>query len=79
MLQRFGALAFYDIGDAADGYAKLVLHQDLGFGLRWLIPQLNSSVIRFDWAFALEDGNLTRAGWPGRITAGFEQVFSNWP
>jgi hypothetical protein len=77
--QRFGALAFYDIGDAADGYAKLVLHQDLGFGLRWLIPQLNSSVIRFDWAFALEDGNLTRAGWPGRITAGFEQVFSNWP
>jgi hypothetical protein len=77
--QRFGALAFYDIGDAANGYAALALQQDVGFGLRWLIPQLNSSVLRFDWAFPLEDGNLTRAGWPGRITAGFEQVFSNWP
>jgi hypothetical protein len=77
--QRFGALAFYDVGDAADSFAALVIHQDLGFGLRWLIPQLNSSVIRFDWAFPLEDGNLTRAGWPGRFSAGFEQVFSNWP
>jgi hypothetical protein len=77
--QRFGALAFYDVGDAADDFSRLSLHQDVGVGLRWLIPQFNSYVIRFDWAFPLEDGNLTRAGWPGRLSAGFEQVFSNWP
>ena len=50
-------------------------YQDLGIGLRWLIPQLNSSVWRFDWAFAFRDAPLTRAGWPGRFSAGFEQVF----
>jgi hypothetical protein len=77
--QRFGALVFYDVGGAGSSFAAIVPHQDVGFGLRWLIPQLNSSVLRFDWAFALEDGNLTRAGWPGRLSAGFEQVFSNWP
>jgi hypothetical protein len=77
--QRFGALLFYDVGGAGSSFAAIVPRQDVGFGLRWLIPQLNSSVLRFDWAFALEDGNLTRAGWPGRFSAGFEQVFSNWP
>jgi hypothetical protein len=77
--QRFGALLFYDVGGAGSSFAAIVPRQDLGFGVRWLIPQLNSSVLRFDWAFALEDGNLTRAGWPGRFTAGYEQVFSNWP
>ncbi len=73
--QRFGALVFYDVGHAAPSIAGLVAHHDLGFGLRWLIPQLNSSVLRFDWAFALQNTTYSRAGWPGRFMAGFEQVF----
>ena len=44
-------------------------------GARWLIPQLNSAVLRFDWAFALQNSAYTRAGWPGRFMAGFEQAF----
>ena len=73
--QRFGALAFYDVGHAADSYRALVPHHDFGVGLRWLIPQLNSSVVRIDWSIATDAGPFTRPGLPGRITAGFMQSF----
>jgi len=73
--QRFGALAFYDVGDAAESFGALVLHHDVGVGLRWLIPQLASSVLRIDWAVATQDGPYTRPGLPGRISAGFLQSF----
>jgi outer membrane protein assembly factor BamA len=73
--QRFGGVAFYDVGHAADSFADLLLRNDVGFGLRWLIPQLNSSVLRFDWAVPLQDGLVTRAGTPGRFSAGFQQAF----
>jgi hypothetical protein len=73
--QRFGALVFYDVGDAAPAFADLLLRNDVGVGLRWLIPQFNSYVIRFDWAVPLQDGNVTRAGMPGRFSAGYQQAF----
>ncbi|MES1157549.1 MAG: BamA/TamA family outer membrane protein [Haliangium ochraceum] len=73
--QRFGALLFYDVGDAASSFAAVVLHHDVGLGLRWLIPQLNSSVIRADWAIATQSTPFTAAGLPGRVSAGFQQVF----
>jgi outer membrane protein assembly factor BamA len=73
--QRFGALAFYDVGDAAPSLADLMLRNDIGIGLRWLIPQFNASVIRIDWAVPLQDGNITRAGMPGRFSAGYQQAF----
>jgi hypothetical protein len=73
--QRFGAVLFYDVGHAASSYGALVPHHDLGIGLRWLIPQLNSSVFRLDWAVPTQDGPYTRAGFPGRIVAGFMQSF----
>jgi hypothetical protein len=73
--QRFGAVLFYDVGDAGESYGGLVPHHDVGIGLRWLIPQLNSSVLRIDWAVATDAGPLTRPGLPGRITAGFMQSF----
>jgi hypothetical protein len=75
--QRFGALAFYDVGNAAPSFADLVLRNDVGIGLRWLVPQFNSTVIRFDWAVPLQDGTVTHAGMPGRFTAGFQQVFDS--
>jgi hypothetical protein len=71
--QRFGGLVFYDVGHAAGSYRGLVPHHDVGIGLRWLIPQLASSVVRIDWAIPMQDGPYTHAGFPGRITAGFMQ------
>jgi outer membrane protein assembly factor BamA len=83
--QRFGAVLFCDVGGAAPSFAEVAhwdgvnpgngLHTDLGVGLRWLIPQLNSTVIRVDWAVPLADGPETRWGLPGRFTAGFLQYF----
>jgi hypothetical protein len=73
--QRFGGLVFYDVGDAAPSFGQMLAKHDVGFGLRWLIPQLNSTVIRIDWAFATQSTTLTRAGLPGRFSAGFQQLF----
>jgi hypothetical protein len=73
--QRVGAVLFYDVGHAAASFAELHPHHDVGIGLRWLIPQLNSSVVRIDWAVATQAGPYTQAGLPGRITAGFMQAF----
>jgi hypothetical protein len=72
---RLGGLVFYDAGHAAPRFSALELHQDAGFGVRLLIPQLNAYVLRFDWAFPFQETANTRAGWPGRISAGFYQVF----
>ena len=73
--QRFGVLAFYDVGDAAESFGSLALRHDIGVGFRWLIPQLATSVLRIDWAIPTEDGPYTHAGLPGRISAGFMQSF----
>jgi len=72
---RLGGLVFYDAGHAATRFSTLYPYQDAGFGLRLLIPQLNAYVLRFDWAFAFQDTPNTRAGWPGRLSLGFYQVF----
>ncbi len=72
---RMGGLAFYDAGDAAASFQTLLLRQDVGLGLRVLIPQLNTYVLRVDWALPLQDGPLTRAGLPGRLSLGFRQAF----
>jgi hypothetical protein len=73
--QRFGGLLFYDVGDAEDALAAVVPRHDFGLGLRWLIPQLNSAALRFDWAIATQSTAFTAAGLPGRFSAGFQQVF----
>jgi len=73
--QRLGAVAFYDVGHAAASFDDLLLHNDVGLGVRWLIPQFNSTVLRIDWAVPLQDGTVTKAGTPGRFSAGLLQVF----
>jgi hypothetical protein len=73
--QRFGLLLFCDAGDAETSLYSLVLRTDVGVGLRWLIPQFNSYVLRVDWAVPLVDGLVTPAGLPGRVSAGFAQIF----
>ncbi len=73
--QRIGGLLFYDVGDAAASFSSIVPMHDFGAGIRWLIPQLNSTVIRIDWAFATQSTAFTEAGFPGRFSAGFLQTF----
>jgi len=86
---RLGGVVFSDVGDAAtpdpgsgSGPVRAVrsvlrLHPkaDVGYGLRLLIPQLNTYVLRFDWAIPLQSTRYTPAGWPGRITFTFRQAF----
>jgi len=73
--QRVGGVAFYDVGHAASSLSHLLPRHDVGVGVRWLIPQLDSAAIRVDWAVPLNDGVVMRAGLPGRASAGFQQVF----
>jgi hypothetical protein len=51
------------------------LYDDVGFGLRLLIPQLDTYSLRADWAFPLRPASGMPAGWPGRMSFGFRQVF----
>jgi outer membrane translocation and assembly module TamA len=69
---RVGAVAFWDLGHAADRFADLGLRHDVGVGARMLIPQFSTLVFRFDWAIPLVGAT---AGFPGRVSAGFEQAF----
>ncbi len=77
---RLGGLVFFDAGHAAKDLSSLSLYEDIGFGLRLLIPQLNTYALRADWAFPLRTARTPglptiHAGWPGRLTFGFRQVF----
>lgn len=69
---RVGGLVFWDSGHAAETFGRIHLHNDVGVGLRLLIPQVSSHLYRFDWAFPLQGSS---AGWPGRISLGFQQIF----
>ncbi|HIA03749.1 MAG TPA: hypothetical protein EYN06_04010 [Myxococcales bacterium] len=69
---RLGGVAFWDTGHTAESLSDIRLRHDIGVGFRLLIPQVNTHVLRVDWAFAFQ--GIT-AGWPGRITVGFFQVF----
>jgi hypothetical protein len=72
---RLGGLLFADAGHAADTAQALMLFSDAGAGLRLLIPQLNAEVLRCDWGFPFRSYGNVQAGWPGRISCGFRQVF----
>jgi hypothetical protein len=72
---RVGGLVFADAGHAADTAQGLMLYSDVGAGLRLLIPQLNVEVLRCDWGFPFRSYGPVQAGWPGRISCGFRQVF----
>ncbi|ACY17659.1 outer membrane protein [Haliangium ochraceum] len=70
---RLGLLAFWDLGHADDDFNALRLQHDVGFGVRAVVPQLQTAVIRFDWAVPLTG---EQRGLPGRFILGFEQVFN---
>ena len=72
---RLGGLVFVDAGHAADTAQALMFYSDTGVGLRLLIPQFDVDVLRCDWAFPFRAYSPVQAGWPGRISCGFRQVF----
>src|SRR5262249_19602636 len=69
---RAGAVAFWDVGGAAASFASMQVHDDVGFGVRVVIPQTSPEPLRIDWAFATD--GLHR-GWPGRLIVGYKQAF----
>ena len=77
LFARFGAVAFWDFGHAADCYSgcdnPLILHHDVGLGLRGLVPQLQPYVFRIDWGVPLT--GVTRGVAGSRIIFGVQQVF----
>lgn len=51
-----GLAAFYDVGDAANGWEEVALKQSAGLGLRITFPQFNRLVFRADFAARLGPG-----------------------
>jgi hypothetical protein len=72
---ELGAAAFWDAGDAFDGFADFQPKQSAGLGLRVLFPQLDRVVMRADWGVPLTPGYY-RGGFPGDIIVTFSQAFS---
>ena len=71
--------AFFDAGDAFDGFDDLRLKQSAGFGVRALFPQLNRVVMRADWGVPLTRGYREPDALPGDILVTFEQAFPMLP
>jgi outer membrane protein assembly factor BamA len=61
LFAELGAVAFYDAGDAANGFDHLSPKQSVGFGLRGLFPQVNRLLLRADLAFPLKRGPFPEA------------------
>ncbi len=74
---QVGGVAFYDAGVARDEEDAVDLRQSLGVGARVVFPQLDRSVLRFDWAVPTAtdpDVGVTTI-FPGQFTATFKQAF----
>ncbi len=69
-ITRAAWVAFVDAGHAADTWDQIDIQGNAGVGIRWLIPQLNSGVYRFDWAAPFAGDPL-----PGRFILSFLQAF----
>lgn len=63
----FGGVAFFDAGDAAQGFDMIHAKQSVGFGVRALFPQVNRAVFRADLAFPLKRGPFPETGIPAQV------------
>jgi hypothetical protein len=50
---RLGMVAFYEAGGSANSLDEVTLYQDVGLGVRMLIPQTSRELFRFDVALPL--------------------------
>ena len=71
---RIGAVAFYEAGAAGNTLDEMPLYQDVGLGVRWLIPQTSRDLFRFDVAMPLRSSAGVRAFRP-HFLAGFASYF----
>lgn len=68
-----GAVVFHDVGDAFYELDEIELKHSMGFGIRFLAPQLDRDVFRVDVGFPLSPGDA-QAGIT--VNAAFGQAFS---
>ena len=73
---QFGAAAFYDVGDAFDGFDHLHPKHSVGVGLRAVFPQIERAVLRFDVGFPITAGPLPRDVAPVSFFVAFNQAIS---
>ena len=76
-----GGVAFFDAGDAAQGFDMVHAKQSVGVGIRALFPQVNRLVFRADLAFPLQRGpfpeqNIATKVDPVGFYFTFDQAFS---
>lgn len=69
---QLGAVAFYDSGDAFDGFDDLNMKHGVGFGFRAVVPQLQRVVGRLDVAFPLSRVSRLEAPSPVNIVLTLE-------
>jgi hypothetical protein len=71
LFTRWGAVAFHELAGAAQSFRSMTIYQDVGAGVRFLIPQLESDLFRFDLSLALSGPFAGKL----RFTAGYQQSF----
>ena len=72
---QLGAVGFLDAGDAFDGFSDLRMKLSTGVGVRIVFPQIDRSVMRFDWGFPLTRSAVPEGPWPGQVVFTFQQAF----
>jgi outer membrane protein assembly factor BamA len=70
---QWAAVLFHDVGDAFRTFDEIELKQGVGFGLRFLAPQLDRDVFRFDVGFPMPSD---APGGEVTVIAAFGQAFS---
>jgi len=72
---QFGGVAFYDAGEAFDGWANFHPVHDVGFGLRALFPTFDRIVFRADLGFPISQSPLSAGVGPATFFITFGQAF----
>jgi hypothetical protein len=70
-----GAVAFWDAGDAFDGWSDMQIKHGIGVGLRAVFPQFSRHVWRLDWGIPLTRTAATPSPFPGEFVLTFQHAF----
>jgi outer membrane protein assembly factor BamA len=69
---QLAGVVFWDAGDAFDGFDRFELKHGVGFGLRFLAPQIDRAVFRIDAGFPVDP---SVPGAATTVIAQFDQAF----
>jgi len=73
---QLGGVLFYDVGDAFDGFSKMVPKHAVGVGVRVLFPYFNRVVFRADLGFPVSASPLPAGVSPVSFFVTFAQALS---